>query len=94
MGAYLIRRLLLTIPTLLLVTMIVFALVRFIPGDVVEMMAIEMAESGGQLTEEAVAEIRHRLGLDQPILIQYGRWLGVLPYPSENLSKEIRLRID
>jgi peptide/nickel transport system permease protein len=48
MRAYVIRRLLLSVPTLLLVTLIVFMTVRFIPGDVIEMMMAQMQEAGSE----------------------------------------------
>ena len=79
MRAYVIRRLLLTAPTLLMVTLIVFMLVRFIPGDVIDMMIAQMQESSGmgaELTEEYLEEA---LGLNEPLMVQYGRWLGVVP---------------
>jgi len=47
MQAYIIRRLLLIVPTLFLVTLIVFFSVRFIPGSVVDLMAAEMAAAAG-----------------------------------------------
>ena len=79
MQAYLIRRLLLIIVTLFLVSIIVFLMMRLIPGDVVDMIAVElMRNTGGQIDREAL--VRH-LGLDAPIHVQYGRWLGVLPSP-------------
>ena len=62
MRSYLIRRLILTIPTLILVTMIVFMLVRFIPGDVLDMMVAEMsAETGEQFQD--LEGLRQQLGL-------------------------------
>ena len=73
MRAYIIRRLLLLIPTLLLVTIIVFLTVRLIPGDVVDLMVGEMgAEAGATIDREAV---ERALGLDQPVYVQYGRWI-------------------
>ena len=75
MRAYIIRRLLLVVPTLLLVTLIVFLSVRFIPGDLVTIMAKEHEHMSGE-TEQA---LRRELGLDVPVYVQYGRWLGVLP---------------
>ena len=51
MQAYVIRRVLLMIPTLLLVTILVFSVNRLIPGSVLDLMASEMAETGGQQTE-------------------------------------------
>ncbi len=82
MRNYIIRRLLLVIPTLLLVTIIVFSLARFIPGDVIDLMVTQMAEESEAIggTPELTPELlRHELGLDMPIHIQYGKWLGVLP---------------
>jgi len=74
MRAYIIRRLLLIIPTLLLVTLIVFLSVRFVPGDLVTIMAKEHEHISG----ETAQAIRSELGLDVPVPVQYGRWLGVL----------------
>ncbi|MDZ4230598.1 MAG: ABC transporter permease, partial [Dehalococcoidales bacterium] len=77
MRDYLIRRLLLLVPTLLMVTMIVFFLVRFIPGDVIDLMVREMAEEARAGGMEFTAQVlREQLGLDLPIHVQYGRWLG------------------
>lgn len=74
MRAYIIRRLLLFIPTLLIVTLIVFSAVRFIPGNVIEMMAAQSGEA--ENVEATIQTIKHNLGLDVPIHIQYFRWLG------------------
>jgi peptide/nickel transport system permease protein len=78
MRAYLIRRILLIIPTLLLVTIIVFMLVRFVPGDVLDMMVSEWTAEGSTDIQD-VEDLRHALGLDAPIYTQYGRWLGIVP---------------
>lgn len=79
MRAYVIRRLLLIVPTLVLVTILVFMTVRFIPGSVIDLMVAEMsmeASLGQQISE---SYIKQSLGLDQPIHVQYFRWLGVMP---------------
>ena len=74
MRGYLIRRLLLIIPTLLIVSIIVFLTVRLIPGDIVDSIVREMGpQSAGRFDLEA---IRSALGLDEPALVQYGRWMG------------------
>lgn len=85
MREYLIRRILLIIPTLLLVTMIVFVLVRFIPGDVMDMMMAEQTGEG-QVAFENVEELRRALGMDVPIYTQYVRWLGVYPQATGEFS--------
>ena len=83
MRVYLIRRLLLTIPTLFIASVIIFLSIRFIPGDVVDVM---MMRSQSGISEETRAAIRRELGLDTPLPIQYGRWLGILPLAASDES--------
>ncbi len=73
MKAYIIRRLLLTIPTLFILTILVFLSVRFIPGDVIDVMAGRAEWWEGGVDREAVERM---LGLDLPVHVQYGRWIG------------------
>ena len=79
MRAYLIRRLLLLIPTLWILTIIVFFAVRFIPGDIVDAMVAEM--EAWQNTDIDREALERMLGLDVPVHVQYGRWIGMLPTP-------------
>lgn len=75
MRTYIIRRLLLIIPTLFIVSILVFLSVRLIPGSIVDMMIGEFAYLS---KDEALdrAAIESRLGLDKPIYEQYGKWVG------------------
>jgi len=67
------------IPALFLVTMLVFLTIRLLPGDVVELMAMEHKTTHAGSTELTIEAVRHMLGLDLPIHVQYGRWItGVL----------------
>ncbi len=77
MRAYFVRRLLLIIPTLLLVSILVFSVIRMIPGDVIDLMIAENATTAG-MGDMDVDYVRNLLGLDVPIYQQYGRWLGGL----------------
>ena len=77
MRAYIIRRLLLIIPTLFILSILVFLSVRFIPGDTIDAMTYNM-ELHGEIDREAMERM---LGLDVPVYVQYGRWIGVLPTP-------------
>jgi peptide/nickel transport system permease protein len=70
MRQYIIKRLLLIVPTLLLVSMIVFSLTRLIPGDVVVLMFEEKAYA------KDLDALRAKLGLDKPLYVQYATWLG------------------
>ena len=74
MRAYIIRRLLLIIPTLFILSILVFLSVRFIPGDVIDVMVGRMeSQVTGEIDREA---LERRLGLDVPVYVQYGRWIG------------------
>ena len=55
--------------------MIVFSIARFIPGNVIDVMVSEMAWGSGLGTELTAQSLRHALGLDLPIHVQYGQWL-------------------
>jgi len=70
MGQYVVRRLLQAVPVLLLFSVIVFAVLRLVPGDPAVVML------GLQSTPEAVAEIREDMGLDRSMPVQYLVWLG------------------
>ncbi len=74
MRAYLIRRLLLILPTLFLLSILVFLSVRFIPGDVVDVMIGRMEYQTTRTLDRAAVE--RRLGLDVPVHVQYARWIG------------------
>ena len=73
MRGYIIRRILLIIPTLFIVTVLVFLSVRFIPGDVIDIIQSQLDYLNAQLDREAIEEM---LGLDAPVYVQYGRWMG------------------
>jgi len=69
---YILSRLAIAILTLLGMSVVIFALMRIAPGDVVDIIFA----SAGYVDQAAKIEIRKELGLDQPITVQYGRWLG------------------
>ena len=76
MRTYIVRRLLLMVPTMFVVTLVVFSSVRFIPGSIVDQMVFDMLAGGGQATEVTVESVRASLGLDVPVPTQYLRWFG------------------
>ena len=73
MSTYIFRRILLMVPTLLGAVTLIFILMRMLPGDV----ALYILGSGdsGDMNKQALAQIREDLGLDQPMIVQYGQWL-------------------
>ena len=72
MTAYIIRRILLMIPVALLVSVIIFTLLRITPGDPVRTLL------GEEPDPATIAAVRHEYGLDQPLPVQYFAWLGRL----------------
>jgi len=69
MLRYGLKRGLLLIPTLLLVSFLIFSISRLVPGDIVELMITEQSYA------DDVAALRAKLGLDKPLLAQYGVYL-------------------
>ncbi len=72
MTTYVIRRLLLIIPTLLILTILVFFLVRFLPGNVIDLLEADMEYRDMEIDREALMRM---LGLDVPFYVQYARWM-------------------
>src|SRR5262245_13619894 len=70
MKSYLLKRLLVALPSLLIASLIVFTLPRLLPGDAVQLMLEEKAYG------KDLDDLRHKLGLDRPIYVQYFAWLG------------------
>lgn len=85
------------LPTIFLAALILFTMIRLVPGDV---LAARMGEAG-QATPETVARMRAELGLDRPFLVQFARWsLGILKgdlgkslYTQQPIINEIKLRL-
>ena len=78
MKQYAVRRILLFVPTLLLATLIVFVLFFIVPGDAA-MMILTGEEGAGAVTDADIAKLRHELGLDRPLHVQYSSWVwGIL----------------
>ena len=78
MGTYILKRLLLIIPTLLGAACLVFVIMRVIPGDVALLI---LGGDQGQIDQKQLVALRKQLGLDQPLLVQFGAWLwGVLRF--------------
>jgi peptide/nickel transport system permease protein len=72
MRVYILRRLLQVVPTVLMITLVVFVMMQSIPGDPV------VAVLGEGYTEENAQKVRAEYGLDKPVLVQYVIWVGKL----------------
>ncbi|MGH2586689.1 MAG: ABC transporter permease [Dehalococcoidia bacterium] len=72
MNAYILRRLLATLPTLLGISLLVFGLMRIVPGDIVT----QMGQRDVQISQEERDALRRTYGLDRPLHVQYLEWVG------------------
>ena len=75
MKAYMLRRTLNLIPTLIIVSMIVFAMIRILPGDPVYTLAATEESEGTEIDPELYARLLEEYDLDKPIVVQYGLWV-------------------
>lgn len=78
MLAYLLRRLLLAAVTIWAITVVTFVIIQLPPGDFVDAYVAQSAAMGSAITMEEAAALRQAYGLDQPLLVQYVKWLGLI----------------
>ena len=88
MIAYIIKRFLGMIPTFIIISIITFVIVQLPPGDFVTSAQAEIAASGGGMDSSTVEAMRVRYGLDQPILVQYWKWVSGFPIGDFGYSLE------
>ncbi|HWV02341.1 MAG TPA: ABC transporter permease [Devosia sp.] len=73
---FFVRRLLFVIPTLIAVSFISFLVINLPPGDFVDHLAAQAARTGDLMTPDEKTALRHTYGLDQPVPVQYVRWVA------------------
>jgi peptide/nickel transport system permease protein len=73
---YIIRRVLLIIPTLFIVSLIAFVVIDLPEGDYIDSYVASLEQSGADVTQEAIDSLRRRYGLDQPLFVRYSKWIG------------------
>ena len=99
MFVYLVNRVLLMVPTLLGVAVLIFFMLRVVPGDIVE---VKLRGDGGNPTQETLDAERKRLGLDRPMPAQFADWmtglftldLGISMWTERPVTEEISLRLE
>lgn len=74
MGKYILRRLVMLIPTLLGMSMLIFLMLRLLPGDILDIIA----GTDAQVNEEQMEKLREAMGLSDPVPVQYIKWMGNL----------------
>ncbi len=100
MGKYIIRRLLLMVPTLFFVTVVVFGILRVLPGDVAQLI-LSGDTGASHISSYSLDSLREQLGLNHPLYVQYLMWLwdtlrgnlGVSLYSGQSISGEILHRL-
>lgn len=76
MLTFVFRRVLIMVPTLAVVSLAAFFIIQLPPGDFLTVMVAQMQASGDEMSMEVVDQWRTRYGLDQPIYVQYWRWIS------------------
>jgi peptide/nickel transport system permease protein len=99
MFSYIIKRILLMIPTLFGVALITFVLLRMVPGDIVQ---LKLARDGGRVDENVLQQERARLGLDKPVALQFIEWtlgamhfdFGLSMWTGRPIVQEVGIRLE
>lgn len=80
MVAFILRRALLAIPTLIFISFISFVIIQLPPGDYVSAYAAELRRMGDHITPLQEAAMREQMGLNDPLLVQYWRWISAIVF--------------
>lgn len=88
MAAYLARRLMLAVLTCMFISVATFAIIHLPPGDYVSSYVAQMAASGSSMTQEEADVLRHQYGLDQPLAVQYLKWISLALQGNFGMSME------
>ena len=73
---YIIRRVLIMIPTLVVISLLVFTIIQLPPGDIITSRLQELQAEGQDISEEQIQALRARYNLNDPLLLQYLKWIG------------------
>ena len=76
MRSYVVRRLLLFVPALIGASMLIFVLLRLVPGDIAEILVYQTGSETSGVQQKQIQQIRRELGLNQPVAVQYLSWIG------------------
>lgn len=90
MLAYLIRRVVLALLTIGAISVLSFVIIRLPPGDYISSYIASQSMSGGFVSEQEVQALRREYGLDQPVYVQYLRWMGMVVQGRFGVSLEYR----
>ncbi len=93
MFAYIIRRILIMIPTLLIISALIFFIIELPPGDYLETYIAELKQQGEKVDETQIAFLREEYGFDKPVVLRYFHWLGGMLVGDFGYSFEYQLPV-
>jgi peptide/nickel transport system permease protein len=88
MLGYFVGRVLLAMVTIVVISILSFIIIHLPPGDYVDAYIAQLSSSGAIVGAEEAANLRHQYGLDQPIYIQYVRWIGLVVQGNFGMAME------
>jgi peptide/nickel transport system permease protein len=88
MPAYILRRLLIAVGTVWVISMVSFAIIQLPPGDYVTSYVAQLMASGTLVTQEEADNLRAQYGLDQPVYVQYAKWMWLVLHGDFGVSME------
>jgi peptide/nickel transport system permease protein len=93
MVSFIVRRLVLAVFTVIAISILSFVIIHLPPGDYVTTYITQIAANGGTVSEQEAANLRAQYGLDQPIYIQYLRWVGLIARGNFGVAMEYQLPV-
>ncbi|MFQ5935291.1 MAG: ABC transporter permease [Acidiferrobacterales bacterium] len=93
MLSYLVRRILVMIPTLLVISVLIFAIIQLPEGDYLSSHIAELEAMGEKVSQEQIAFLRQQYGLDKPFIAQYFTWFGGMLRGNFGYSFEYRMPV-
>src|SRR5437016_3078258 len=93
MLSFMVRRLILAVFTVIAISILSFLIIHLPPGDYVTTYIAQIASSGGSVSAEEAANLRILYGLDQPVYIQYLRWVGLIARGNFGMAMEYQLPV-
>src|SRR6202171_6515079 len=88
-----VRRLILALFTIVAISMLSFLIIHLPPGDFVTTYIANQAASGGTVSEQEAANLRAQYGLDQPVYVQYLKWVGLIARGNFGMAMEYQLPV-
>jgi peptide/nickel transport system permease protein len=93
LAAYVARRLFLAVLTIIAISILSFIIIHLPPGDYVTSYIAQIQASGGLVSAEEAQNLRAQYGLDQPVYVQYVRWLGMMWHGNFGVAMEYHLPV-